>query len=197
MQKMVEINKFLLLTYRCTNRHGKVQSRLPIFRELQAILVMPITPLLCSMIKHRKTKEEKFLLKIFYGKMRMGCGHDQNSQNHLKLRKPFCLIDDDDMCCWQRIGQPSPISAHPIMYILVSILLYLFQTNPRSASQTVQKLEPVKVNLYFGKILNFQQDCKTENGNVFTLFYAISKRIKLEIPDWSQMKDLFEIFKMV
>ena len=29
---------------------------------------------------------------------------------------------------------------------------------------------------------------QTENGNVFTHSYAISKRIKLEFPDWSQMK---------
>ena len=31
---------------------------------------------------------------------------------------------------------------------------------------------------------------QTENGNVFTHSYAISKRIKLEFPYWSQIKDL-------
>ena len=33
---------------------------------------------------------------------------------------------------------------------------------------------------------------QTENGNVFTHSYAISKQKKLEFPDWSQMNDLFK-----
>ena len=38
---------------------------------------------------------------------------------------------------------------------------------------------------------------QTENGNVFPHSYAISKQIKLELPDWSQMKDLFKSFLTV
>ena len=44
---------------------------------------------------------------------------------------------------------------------------------------------------------HFSIGLQTENGNVFTHSYAISKRIKLEFPDWSQMKDLFKSFLMV
>ena len=42
------------------------------------------------------------------------------------------------------------------------------------------------------KNAHFSMGLQTENGNVFTHSYAISKRIKLEFPDWSQMKDLFK-----
>ena len=35
---------------------------------------------------------------------------------------------------------------------------------------------------------------QTDNGDIFTHFHAIFKRIKLEFPDWSQMKDLFKSF---
>ena len=38
---------------------------------------------------------------------------------------------------------------------------------------------------------------QTDNGNVSTYSYAISKQIKLELPDWSQMKDLFKSFLMI
>ena len=34
-----------------------------------------------------------------------------------------------------------------------------------------------------------------DKGNISTHSYAISKQIKLEMPDWSQMKDLFESFQ--
>ena len=47
------------------------------------------------------------------------------------------------------------------------------------------------------KNAHFSMGLQTENGNVFTLSYAISKWIKLELPDWSQMKDLFKSFLMV
>ena len=43
----------------------------------------------------------------------------------------------------------------------------------------------------------FSMGLQTENGNVFTQSYAISKRIKLEFPDWNQMKDLFQSFLTV
>ena len=51
-----------------------------------------------------------------------------------------------------------------------------------------------RVNLYFGEIIIFQKDGKTENDNVSTLFYA---KFKLEIPNWSQMKVLLKSFKMI
>ena len=38
---------------------------------------------------------------------------------------------------------------------------------------------------------------QTDNGEVFTHSHAISKQIKLELPDWSQMKDLFKSFLLV
>ena len=44
---------------------------------------------------------------------------------------------------------------------------------------------------------HFSMGLQTENGNVFTHSYAISKRIKLELLDWSQMKDIFKSFLMV
>ena len=47
------------------------------------------------------------------------------------------------------------------------------------------------------KNAHFSMGLQTENGNVFTHSYAISKRIKLEFPDWSQMKDLFKSSLMV
>ena len=47
------------------------------------------------------------------------------------------------------------------------------------------------------KNAHFLMGLQTENGNVFTHSYAISKRIKLEFPDWSQMKDLFKSFLMI
>ena len=47
------------------------------------------------------------------------------------------------------------------------------------------------------KNAHFSMGLQTENGNVFTHSYAISKRIKLEFPDWSQMKDLFKSFLTV
>ena len=36
-----------------------------------------------------------------------------------------------------------------------------------------------------------------DNEKVFTYSYAISKQIKLILPDWSQMKDLFKSFATV
>ena len=38
---------------------------------------------------------------------------------------------------------------------------------------------------------------QTDTGNVFADSYAISEQIKLELPDWSQMKDLFKSFLTV
>ena len=38
---------------------------------------------------------------------------------------------------------------------------------------------------------------QTDNGNVFTLSSAISKQIKLELPDWSQMKDLLKSLLLI
>ena len=38
---------------------------------------------------------------------------------------------------------------------------------------------------------------QTDNGNISTHSYAISKRIKLELPDWSQIEDLFKSSLMV
>ena len=40
------------------------------------------------------------------------------------------------------------------------------------------------------------RDCETEMGNVFTQTNAIPKRIKIEIPDWRQMKVLSKGFQM-
>ena len=64
-------------------------------------------------------------------------------------------------------------------------------------SFTVLKLEFVKVIFYFVKMLFFQGGCKTDNGNVFTLCYTIFKRIKLVMPDLSQMKVLSKSFPTV
>ena len=36
-----------------------------------------------------------------------------------------------------------------------------------------------------------------DNGNISTHSHAISKQIKLELPDWSQMKDIFKSFLTV
>ena len=38
---------------------------------------------------------------------------------------------------------------------------------------------------------------QADNGNVFTHSHAISKRMKLEFPDWTQIKDLFKGFLTV
>ena len=43
----------------------------------------------------------------------------------------------------------------------------------------------------------FLMGLQIDNGKVFTYSYAISKRIKLQLPDWSQMKDLFKSFATV
>ena len=43
----------------------------------------------------------------------------------------------------------------------------------------------------------FSMGLQTDYCNVFTVSSAISKRIKLELPDWSQMKDLFKSFQTV
>ena len=47
------------------------------------------------------------------------------------------------------------------------------------------------------KNAHFSISLQTDYGNVSTYFYAISKRIKLELPDFGQMKDLFKSFLMV
>ena len=44
----------------------------------------------------------------------------------------------------------------------------------------------------FAKMLIFHRDCETEIRYVCTQSNTIPKRIKLEIPDCSQMKDLFQ-----
>ena len=38
---------------------------------------------------------------------------------------------------------------------------------------------------------------QTDKGNVSTHFYSLFKQIKLELPDWSHMKDLFKSFLLV
>ena len=43
----------------------------------------------------------------------------------------------------------------------------------------------------------FHRGCETEIGNIFTQTNAISKRKKIEISDWRQMKKFFKGFKMV
>ena len=40
------------------------------------------------------------------------------------------------------------------------------------------------------------RDCETEIGNIFTQTDAISKRKKIAIPDWRQMKVLSKGLKM-
>ena len=52
-------------------------------------------------------------------------------------------------------------------------------------------------DLVICKNAHFSMGLQTDNDNVSTLSYAISKRIKLELPDWSQMKDLFKSFLTV
>ena len=44
---------------------------------------------------------------------------------------------------------------------------------------------------------HFSMGLQADNGNVSVLSHVISKRIKLELPDWSQMIDLFKRFIMV
>ena len=41
------------------------------------------------------------------------------------------------------------------------------------------------------------RDCKTRMGKVFTQTNAISKRIKIELLDWRQMKELLKGFETV
>ena len=48
--------------------------------------------------------------------------------------------------------------------------------------------------LLISKNAHFSMGLQKDNGNVSTHSYAIPKRIKLEFPDWSQMKDLFKSF---
>ena len=43
----------------------------------------------------------------------------------------------------------------------------------------------------------FQRDCKSKFGYIFTQTNVISKRKKIEIPDWRQMKVVFKGFKTV
>ena len=47
------------------------------------------------------------------------------------------------------------------------------------------------------KDAHFSIGMQTDNGNVFTHSHIISKRIKLELPDWSQVKNLFKNFLTV
>ena len=47
------------------------------------------------------------------------------------------------------------------------------------------------------KNTHFPMGLQTENGNVFTHSYAISKQMKLKLPDWSQIKNLFKSFLTV
>ena len=60
----------------------------------------------------------------------------------------------------------------------------------------VKKLELCKEKQYFAKMHFFHRDCETEIGNIFTQTDAISKRKKIAIPDWRQMKVLSKGFKM-
>ena len=52
-------------------------------------------------------------------------------------------------------------------------------------------------DLLICKNAHFSMGLQTDDDNVSTHFYAISKQIKLEFPDWSQMKDLFKSFLTV
>ena len=54
-----------------------------------------------------------------------------------------------------------------------------------------------QIHLLICKNAYFSKELQTNNGNVSTLSYAISKQIELALPDWSQMKDLFKSFLMV
>ena len=47
------------------------------------------------------------------------------------------------------------------------------------------------------KDAHFSIGLQTDFANVCTYSYAISKQIKLELPVWCQMKDLFKRFPMV
>ena len=67
-------------------------------------------------------------------------------------------------------------------------------SNPWSVSQTVYKLEPCKEKHKFAKL---RWDCKTGMGKVFTKTNAISKRKKIELPDWRLMKVLSKGLQMV
>ena len=51
--------------------------------------------------------------------------------------------------------------------------------------------------LPISKNAHFSMGLQTDNGNVSTLSYAISKQIKLELPDKSQKKNLFKSFLTV
>ena len=42
---------------------------------------------------------------------------------------------------------------------------------------------------------SFNRDCKTEIGNIVTQTDAISKRKKIAIPDWRQMKKKIKEFQ--
>ena len=50
---------------------------------------------------------------------------------------------------------------------------------------------------YFAKMHFLHRDCETEIGNIFIQTNAISKRKKIEIPDWRQMKVLLKGFQMI
>ena len=54
-----------------------------------------------------------------------------------------------------------------------------------------------KLRHHFAKLHLYQKNCKNKFGNIFTQTNAISKRKKIEIPDWRQMKEFFKGFKMV
>ena len=62
---------------------------------------------------------------------------------------------------------------------------------------TVQELELSKVRHLFAELHLFQRDCKNKFGNISTQTNAISKRKKIEIPDWRQMEEIFKGFKMI
>ena len=50
---------------------------------------------------------------------------------------------------------------------------------------------------HFAELHLFQRDCKNKFVIIFTQTNAISKRKKIEIPDWRQMKEFFKGLKMV
>ena len=99
-------------------------------------------------------------------------------------------MDEGKSGVWSR-GFLNFLSEQTILKIFEKNLS--FYTNPRSVSQTVYKIQPVKVKHNFVKMPLFQGDCKSKFGKGFIqTTNAISKRYEIEIPDWRQMKEFWK-----
>ena len=98
-------------------------------------------------------------------------------------------MDEGKSGVWSR-GFLNFLSEQTILKIFEKNLS--FYTNPRSVSQTVYKIQPVKVKHNFVKMPLFQGDCKSKFGKGFIQTNAISKRYEIEIPDWRQMKEFWK-----